>query len=490
MIEIHPLNDVWVRVDCDEAVARNLSEYFTFESPGAVFMRRQAKYRKWDGRIRLFKHKTHTIYRGLVPRVVEFLEQCNQDVKSFVPLPDPLWKDPDERQDYIDSLGVPLQPTDYQLGAVDALLANERAIILSPTGSGKSLIIYLILRLLNVRTLIVVPTAGLVSQLARDFKSYGYDLGNLHTISAGKAKDDAEADVYISTWQSIYQQPPEYYRQFQCIIVDEVHHAKAKSLTHLLEQAYTTPYRFGFTGTLDDTEANRLILEGLFGAVIRVATTDNLIKQKRLAPLRIKMLTLRYPDTVCKQLHKSQYQDEIDYIVCHQGRLDFVAQLAASLKGNVLVLFNFIEKHGIPLYERLQKITDKNVHYIAGSIDGDERETIRQTVSQEENQILVASYGTFSTGMNVPSLQHIIFASPSRSKIRVIQSIGRGLRVNEGKTHCTLWDIVDDLRVGKHQNFAIKHAQIRAEYYASEKFPVTVKTLSLEAYTMLAKRDG
>lgn len=483
MVEITPLDDVFVRVDASTDILRELSEYFTFETPGSAYMRRQAQYRKWDGRIRLFKLRTQTIYRGLVPRIIEFAQQRDYEVVNRVPTVTSDWT-PEALNDFLQSLNLPFVPRDYQINGLRKLLRDERGICLSPTGSGKSFIIYLLTQVLGVKTLIVVPTIGLVSQMAKDFKGYGYDLHNMHTIQAGKEKN-AAVGLYISTWQSIYKLPGEYFNQFECIIVDEVHQAKSKSLSHLLEKATTVRYRFGFTGTLDETQAHQLILEGLFGEVTRVATTSDLIKQKQLAPLRVRMVMLKYPEPECKLNKRAQYQDEIEYIVTHQARLEFTAQLVSRLKGNVLVLFNFIDKHGIPLHELITKrCVNKQVHYIAGSVTGDERETIREFVQENDDQVINASYGTFSMGVNITNLRHVVFASPSKSKIRVLQSLGRGLRMEAGKMNVTLWDIVDDLRVGKRVNFAVQHAEQRALYYSTEKFPMTIQEVSLDSFSV------
>lgn len=479
---LHALNDVWVRVECDEGIAQELSDYFTFETPQSQYMQRQARYRRWDGKIRLFKLKGRTIYRGLVPRIIAFAEQRGYEVENRVPTVDPLWKDPDELNAFIDALNLPDAPRDYQLAAVRALLDTERGIILSPTGSGKSLIIYLMTLLTGAKTLIVVPTIGLVSQMVKDFAHYGFDINQIHSIQGGTEKD-ADAKVYVSTWQSIYKMDSGYFEQFECIIVDEVHGAKAKSLSHLLEKAYRTPYRFGFTGTLDDTQANRLILEGLFGAVTATTTTRELQKQGHLAPIKVNLVFLQYPQQSRKNLQRVSYQEEIDALMDDKARMEFIVQLVKRTKGNTLVLFNFVEKQGIPLYDRLVKaIPGKTIHYVAGSVDSEDRAAIQTEVKMtDDNQVIVASYGTYSTGINIPNLRHLVFAHPSKSKIRVLQSIGRTLRIHESKDRATLWDVVDDLRIGKHVNFAMKHGQERALYYSSERFPIVYQQINLDA---------
>jgi superfamily II DNA or RNA helicase len=290
----------------------------------------------------------------------------------------------------------------------------------------------------------------------------------------------------VSTWQSIYELPPSYFQQFECIICDEVHLAKAKSLTHIFEQATQTPYRFGFTGTLTDTQAHRLILEGLFGDVTKATTTNALQKAQQLAPIHVKMIVLEYPEQTRKSLRHAQYTDEIDYIVADPARTEFIAQMVSKFKGNTLVLFTLIDKHGKALYERIQALCPhKDVHFVTGSMDGAGRESVRTTVEDtaDRDQVIVASYGVFSTGVNLRRLHHLVFASAGKSKIRTLQSIGRGLRTHATKSRVTLYDIVDDLRIGKRQNYAFRHAQERSVLYATEKFPVTLHPINLEQFT-------
>lgn len=300
------------------------------------------------------------------------------------------------------------------------------------------------------------------------------------------------APVVCSTWQSIYEMPPSYFDHFQCITVDEVHLAKAKSLTGLLEKCRATPYRFGFTGTLDDTQAHRLILEGLFGSVTRVTTTHQLMQHQHLTPLHVKLCVMQYPISDRKALRRAMYVDEVEHLITSPIRLEIVARTAAATAGNVLVLFNYVEKHGKPLCARIRDLAPhRDVHFVSGEIPADEREQIRQWVTQGTEQIIVASYGTFSTGINIPNLDTLIFASPSKSKIRVLQSIGRSLRLHEGKTHATLIDFVDDLRIGAHVNHTFKHAEQRVQVYGQERFPFVIKEMTTDAWlAALTKLSG
>lgn len=489
-IEVHPVDHVWVRVDCEDAVAHELSGHFAFDVPGAKFM---PSYRKryWTGKIHLFKLRGHLLYRGLLPRLLSFAATQGYTVENFVPDAAPLLPEPDQFAQLLALLKLPVAPRDYQLAALRTLLNTHRGIVLSPTGSGKSLIIHLLVQCLSCQTLIVVPTIGLVAQMESDLKSYGCDPRLIQTIQGGREKD-ITCPIVISTWQSIYTLGPEYFRHFRCVIVDEVHLAKAKSLTGLMESCGHTPYRFGFTGTLDDLQVHQLILEGLFGTVTRVTTTHELMQQKHLSPLRVKMCVIQYPPDVCKSLRRAQYPDEVEAIVMDPGRLDVVARMALAATGNVLVLFNYVEKHGKPLHRRLQELApERDIHFVSGEVPADDRERIRQWVEGNTNQIIVASYGTFSTGINIPSLQTLIFASPSKSKIRVLQSIGRSLRVTDDKAYAVLIDVVDDLRIGSYVNHTFRHAESRIQYYASERFPYSLKEMRLEGWLeVLGKLSG
>lgn len=475
-------NDVWLHIGCSDPIAHELNDYFVYTIPGAEFVKRQARFRRWDGRIRLFRLKDHRIYRGLLHRVYEFAEAHDYQVENRLPTPKPLL--PGNQLDaWIDTLNIPFTVRDYQYAAVRLALDTHRSVIVAPTGSGKSLILYLIQAAFNTKTLIVVPTIGLVGQMIADFTAYGCD-EPIHPIQAGAEKHD-EARIFVSTWQSLYDMPKDYFEQFQTVIVDEVHLAKAASITGLMEKCLTSPYRFGCTGTLNEMKVHQLQVEGLFGAAQQVTTTTTLVKKSQLSPVLVKMLVLGYPDLMRKQLRHLSYQEEIEFLVTEPSRTEFIVQLAQKLKGCSLLLFGRIQ-HGKALYERLQSL-GCDVHYIAGEVNAEDRETIRQTVTAStQNTIIIGSFGTVQTGINIPGLQNLVFCAPSKGAIRVLQSIGRVLRLADGKSRATVYDIVDDLRIKRRQNFAFRHGEARSAIYAKEHFPVTLHPLSLEAFTLVS----
>ena len=476
-MQISKLNEVYIKVSStDRGIEEELKEYFTFQVPGYKYMP-AFKRGMWDGKLRLYNPKTKQIYAGLFQEIVRFAEDREYETSYTNEFTDTSFSYT-ESVHFLDSLNLPLEPRDYQIDAFTSAIRSKRRVLLSPTGSGKSFIIYLISRYYAKKTLFVVPTTGLVYQLASDFKSYGYEQ-DCHLITSGKEKD-TDCLYTISTWQSIHRMPQEWFDQFEVVICDEVHLAKAASLTKIMCNLVNCKYRFGFTGTLDGTQTNKLVIEGLFGPVKEVTTTSKLIEDKHLADFRVKCIVLNYNEDIKKAAKKLDYQQEIDYIISNQKRNKFIVNLAESLKGNTLILFQYVEKHGEILHRMLQDITNKPLYYIHGGVDGEERNDIRSVVEEQTNAIIVASVQTFSTGINIKNLENIVFASPSKSRIRTLQSIGRVLRKSENKIQSTLFDIADDLSWKSHKNYTITHYIERVKIYNQEKFPYKVYRVDLQ----------
>ena len=404
------------------------------------------KNRIWDGKIRLFNQMSGEIYFGLVPYIEEFAKRNDISIKYKEGV-----KDEGEYRDDVlggfirrvspKSKGKTLQIRDYQMAAFTHAVRNNRSLLLNPTASGKSLIIYLLSRWYESnRILILVPTTSLVEQMYSDFLDYGYIEAKMQKIYQGHSREITK-EVTISTWQSLYKMPRKFFEQFGCILGDEVHLFKAKSLTNIMNKMHLTQYRHGFTGTLDGMQTHRLVLEGLFGSVNKVVSTKELMDKKTLAKLNIQCIVLQYPDKDKKFMKDQSYQDEVDLLVRDTRRNQFIINLTTHLKGNTLLLFQFVEKHGFVLYDMLKDL-DRKVFYVHGGTDTQTRENIREITEKEKSAIIVASYGTFSTGINIRNLHNVVFSSPSKSRIRVLQSIGRGLRQGTDKSTATLFDIM------------------------------------------------
>jgi len=237
-------------------------------------------------------------------------------------------------------------------------------------------------------------------------------------------------------------------------------------------------YRIGTTGTLDGTQTHKLVIEGLFGRVFQVTTTKNLMDKNLLSTLSINCISLQYTKDEKEFIKRKKYQDEIEWIVTHEKRNQFIAELTNRLKGNTLVLFNYVEKHGKPLYELISQ-GDKETFLIHGATDVIQREEIRKIVDRKTNSVLVASYGTCSTGINIRNIDNIVFASPSKSVVRVLQSIGRGLRKSDRKQKVKLFDLSDDLTIGKYENHTFRHLGERIKIYTSEKFDYEISKIHI-----------
>jgi superfamily II DNA or RNA helicase len=487
-IVIHNKDEVFVRLECSEGTAYELREAFTFLVPNYQFTP-QYKARLWDGKIRLFDMRTKQLYRGLVPYVAKFCEEREYEWEYENEAYDEEFSLA-EAKEFVDKLRPKHAPRDYQLDAFVHAIRTRRALLLSPTASGKSLIIYLLSCFLQYRKLkkglIIVPTVSLVEQLAGDYKDYSETNGwnvsdNVHKIYQGQEKN-TDKFLTISTWQSLQKLPKEWFAQFDFVIGDEAHGFKSKELTNIMTGLVNAKYRIGTTGTLDGTKTHRLVLEGLFGSVRKVITTKELMDAKHLAEFQIKCLLLKHSDSICQAARNFTYQQEIEYLVLNESRNRFIANLAISLEGNTLVLFQYVDKHGKILHKLIaDKLgADRKIFFVSGETDVEVRENIRKIVEQETQAIIVASFGTFSTGINIRNLHNIIFASPSKSRIRNLQSIGRGLRKSESKNSAVLFDIADDMRYKKHENYTLRHFAERLKIYGEEKFKFKIYKIELK----------
>ena len=421
-------NEVYLQItDISSSESAELSDFFTFEVPGFKFMPAY-RNRIWDGKIRLYSPATGEIYCGLLSYVKDYCK--NNNIKYTI-----AEGVEDERNvvrqvvgGFITSLkakskGKSLEIRDYQIEAVRLALSRNRCLIVSPTASGKSLIIYALVR-----------------------------------------------------YYHIYKLPKKYFEQFGCVIGDEAHLFKAKSLTGIMTRLHQCKYRFGLTGTLDGTQTHRLVLEGLFGAVENVTTTKELMDKKSLADLKIKCIVLVHPNI----REKMTYVEELEYLVTNDVRNKFIIDLCRNIPGNTLCLFQLVEKHGKVLYEQANNvIKDRKVFFVYGGTDTKTRENIRSIVENEKDSIIIASYGTFSTGINIRNINNIVFASPSKSKIRVLQSIGRGLRISKNKNSILVFDIADDISYNERRNFTLTHFTERINIYNEQQFAYEISRVNL-----------
>jgi superfamily II DNA or RNA helicase len=492
VVKIEKYNEVYIKIDTEAGIKEELKNYFAFRPSGYQFNPRY-KNRVWDGYIYLFNPWKPLLYTGLIEHLKKFCKDRNYDII----IPEEINSRVDIPDNYVEELSIKikakLKPRDYQIEYVLNALRNNRSLSLSPTSSGKSFIIYLIQQhywhTYRYRTLIIVPTISLVHQMAGDFIDYGCDSNDVYKIQSGVDKNTS-APVTISTWQSLVKQPKEWFNQFQVVLGDEAHLFQAKSLINIMEKLTQAPFRHGFTGTLSsDSRINKLVLEGLFGPIRRYITTKELIDRGTIADFKVKALILCHDEETkklfsdaIKPLKKAQrYAAERIFIFNHDKRNIFIRNLVWSLKDqNNLILFDQIENHGKILEPLLQK-EDRILHFIHGGVSGEERERIRKIVENDpiKRHDILASYGVFSTGINLKRIDNAIFASGYKSEIKVLQSIGRTLRKGNGSDSATLYDIADDLSTKSFTNYTLQHFRSRIDIYYAEQFPVKIYSIDI-----------
>ncbi len=477
-------NEVFLRINAESHIQYELRDHFTFEVEGAKFMPQYRK-RNWNGEIHLFDLRSKRIYIGLLDRIISF---CERRGYTYTFVDNEYYGTPFEVNEGISLQGVKdymgaickHKPRNYQVEGVYDALRHNRKLLISPTASGKSLMIYSLVRYYvdkGEKILLVVPTTSLVEQMYKDFQDYGWDSESYcHRIYAGKEKTN-EFPVTITTWQSVHKLDRNFFTDYGVIIGDEAHLFKSKSLVSIMTKLEHAKYRYGFTGTLDGTQTHKWVLEGLFGPTYKVTRTDDLMKEGHLSKLDIQCLVLKHPPQKFET-----YQDEIEYLISHEQRNKFITNLTLDLKGNTLILYSRVETHGAILYEKINnnKQSDRKVFFVHGGVDADERELIREITERENNAIIVASYGTFSTGINIRNLHNVIFASPSKSRVRNLQSIGRVLRKATNKVKAILYDISDDCTYNSRKNYTLNHLIERIKIYNEENFNYEIITIQLK----------
>jgi superfamily II DNA or RNA helicase len=496
-VEVEKIDEVYMKVVADPGTLQEISEFFSFHPPNYQFSPK-FKARVWDGYIRLVTPFKPFLYIGLLSMLKQFCE-----VRDYTLILNDGLGDKEKFADtyateLATELKTPFMPRDYQCEYISNALRTGRSLSLSPTSSGKSFIQYLIAqhyyKTYRHRTLIVVPTTSLVHQMASDFGEYGCNEDMIHTIYEGKESDKP---FFITTWQSIQRFPAEWFDQFRVVMGDEAHLFAAKSLVGIMEKCVNVPYRFGFTGTISsDSKTHKLVLQGLFGELVRYVTTKELIDEGSVAKFKIKCIVLNYPDDVKKKFRSEinkmnketgvmakskRYPAEREFIVNNTKRNLFIRNLVWSLKDqNNLIIFELVEKHG-KILEPLLRKEGRELHFIHGGVSGEERERIRHLVENdpEKKHNILASSGSFATGTSLKRRDNLIVVNAGKSEIRNLQAIGRTLRKGNGADDATLYDIADDLSIGSFKNYTLDHFRKRVEVYSAEQFPFKVYNIPL-----------
>jgi superfamily II DNA or RNA helicase len=469
-----------------------IEKYFAYYVENYQFI---STYRNgfWDGKIYLFKQECGSLLQGLLPALIKLLKSNNIHFKISRKLHK--IKLPKLTKEFINDFMAhcvqwdhPLR--DYQTISIQRAIQKNKCVISAPTASGKSLIIFMIINILNyyydnTKTLLIVPTTSLVEQMRTDFLEYSKNTENfdkyIHVIYSGKEKQ-SNKPIVISTWQSMKNMSSKYFKQFQCLIVDEVHGAneKSKEIEKIISRCYNARFKIGLTGTVSGLALNKMLLRGLFGNIIKPTSTKKLISQGTLSKFTIDILLLKYSNSDRKKVKNMSYIQEMDYVRQHKKRLCFIKKLINRIrsKKNVLILFKNLE-YGKKIYNLLKADSTKKVFYIAGDTKVEERERIRKLSETNNSIIIVASMGVFSTGVNIKRLHYIIFAESIKSKIKTLQSIGRVLRTHKSKNKAKLLDIVDEICYKERNNYIFKHCLERVKIYDEEDFNYNIREINI-----------
>ena len=500
-IHFNDFNESFLKISVNDfGIEQELSEFFSFFADGYKF---SPKYRSgiWDGRVRLFDMRTKNLPKGLLKIAVRFCKDRGYMFSMDASLQPKTGISVESINTFIDSINIKsngndITVRDYQREAIIQSIAYYRNLLISPTASGKSLILWFKIRwhiAQGHNILLVVPTTQLCSQMVGDFMDYsagdGFNVdAHCQVLFSGKDKEFTK-QVMIQTWQSLAAMAKSQKQLFQLIVdrtdvvcMDEAHSFKQDVTSMVVNKLVNTKWRTGTTGTMQEAKVNKLQLIGMMSEPYDVITTKQLMDNNSVVKLDIKMIVIKYPEHIRKEMSGLDYKQEIDYLVTNQSRNKMIADIAVRCSGTTLILFNFVHKHGSVLYEMINNIIlssngTRPVRFIHGGVDVDDREAVRTLADTTEDCIIIASSSIFSTGTNIPSIENVIFAMPTKSTIRVRQSIGRGLRLKNGKTKCTLYDIADDLSYKSYSNTTLNHMRLRAEIYTQEQFQF--KTLNV-----------
>ncbi|MCX8008278.1 MAG: DEAD/DEAH box helicase family protein [Patescibacteria group bacterium] len=478
-VEIKQINAVWVKVISAPDVQAYLRQHFSFEVPNFQYIKIKQKNYNWDGKIYLFSRGN--LYVGLIPELVKVLDKLG---KKYTINLNKIYSDVVDSE-YIDaflnSINLPFELRSYQKKLIDEGIKEKRATFLSATSSGKSICIYSLAafwyrHLENPKILIVVPSINLVTQLYSNFIEYNSIIpeSDISLVHHESNKINPDARVVISTWQSAYKWPNSTLEKFNCIFFDEVHTAKAKEISKFLEKLTNAYIRYGFTGTLDDEKIHHFIIEGLFGPRINIIGLNDLIEEGYATNLKIEVIEFKYS----QKYNPKDYYDEIDFLINNNKRNLLILTLAGKLSGNTMILFHRI-KHGMDLYEKAKKLfPSKNIYLIYGKTEAELREQARLIMNKDlsGNTLIIASIQIFSVGVDIPSLKNLILAHPTKSKIRLLQSIGRILRKHKTKEESKFFDFGDNLGTN---NYTYEHFLKRIKYYIKENLPFKITKLNL-----------
>jgi len=493
-ITLKRFDETYFKVECDVGTHLEIREHVSVYAANYKF-HPKFKARIWNGKISFYDVRNHLFPIGLLPEIYKVAEKFGYDVVLDFDVNELSKIVPDDvLETFCDNIseGTKFTIRDYQFDTVKAALENKRGLIVSGTGSGKSYDIYTIFRYLLERgkkkMILIVPNTSLVEQMFTDFIDYGWTEINKYVtkLYAGK-KPDYNKPILITTWQSIYKNHESFFEDYEVVIIDECHNAKSMAINSVMKKCKRATYRLGFTGTMPTEKADEYNIKSVLGPVIFELKSKELIDRGILSKIYIANILLKYSKQDVDLQKGRSYPEEVRFIEGYSGRnkaLDFIFTHVHN-NHNTLILCNHID-HLKTIEGYIRTNFDKKylLYSIHGEIKTSDRENIRRLMETGENVILLASYGTCSAGLNIKRIHNVIFASSSKSKIRVLQSIGRGLRTHESKEQVILWDLVDSLSYINRNNkeifnYSMQHWHERLKYYTDQGFKYHNKSLEI-----------
>ena len=393
--------------------------------------------------------------------------------------------------------GAEITPRDYQIETAYNILKFRKCLAELATSAGKTLIsfltiAYMLEKVKAEKILMIVPNVSLVLQAHEDFHDYNYMNKvplKIQQIFAGQ-KIKSNKNIIIGTYQSLVKKDAEYFEQFDAVLVDETHKAKSNSIKTILQKCTNAQYKFGLSGTIPkEGTLDKLTLMSQTGPVISEVKASFLQKEGHIAKCIVKVIEMNYATDsqrlAFQELAQNKYDRkdvfslEQNFVITSEARLDFISSVIGRIPRNSLVLFHRIE-HGKKLYEKLRQESDKRVFYVDGGTDKDIREEYKKKMEAGDEVVIVASYGTFSTGISIKKIHSIFFTESFKSEVIIRQSIGRGLRQHESKDKVLIVDFVDNIRTQEWDNYLWKHGKARQSIYKQEKFDYNIKRVSFE----------
>ena len=396
--------------------------------------------------------------------------------------------------------GKEIKPRDYQIEAAWKIIKFRYSVSEMATSSGKTLIAFMIFSFLKQKGyirkfLMIVPSTNLVFQGNDDFIDYGIDeLGVRIQQIGGGSKLREGCDLIIGTFHSLVKKEEDFFEEIDAVFVDEAHHTNSMSIKKIMSKCMGTGWRFGLTGTLTKRgSADHLTIQQFLGPVIVEISPDFLFRHKHATPVSIKVVIMDWLDDSIKdklaQLKANSqnlegneiYNIERKLVIESEKRLAYIVDFISKTSKNSLVLFQSVkDEYGKQIWNRLREINpDKEVFYVDGETDENLREEYKTRMSSGENKILVATFGTFATGISINNLHNIFLVESYKSEVLIKQSLGRGMRKMDGKEKVNVIDFVDDFSSAKYVNYLMKHGDARIQIYKNEKFQYKIFKVKL-----------